>query len=232
MHIHLNGADLGAIARWREAGLIDGVTTNPAIAAAGAAATGGHPVELLREIVRIMGPDGQVFAQVLSRDAAEQLEEARFLAGLGPRMVIKVLMDTVGQRSIPLMVAAGVQVAATAVNSVGRAIAAARCGAHYVIPYYGWLEDAMEAPTGLADDIAAIYRTQGYRTHLHVLVRRVADLRAAGLAGAWGVLLDAPDIERIFFHHAQTDVAVNRQHAAWRERFGETTWLQHRGHGG
>jgi len=223
MEIFANTADLTQLARFRELGLISGVTTNPAICAAGAVSK--DPVELIRRIVEVMG-EGQVFVQVISREPARQLEEAQFLAGLGPKIVIKVPMDSAGMRSIPHMVSAGLQVAATAVNSVGRAILAGQCGAHYAIPYYGWLEDTMEAPTGLVEDMAQIYRAQGYRTRLHILCRRVADLRAAARAGAWGVLLDPPDLDRLFFHHAQTELAVNRQAQAWGQHYGDADWLQ------
>ena len=48
----------------------------------------------------------------------------------------------------------------------------------------------------LVEDMAEIYRAQGYATRLHILCRRVADLRAAARAGAWGVLLDPPDLDR------------------------------------
>ena len=168
--------------------------------------------------------DGAVFVQVLAREPQLQLEEARFLATLGPHMVIKVLADEIGLQSMPQMVQAGLQVAATAVNSIGRAILAGECGAHYAIPYYGWLEDSQEAATGLLEDMAEIYGAQGYATRLHVLCRRVADLRLAARVGAWGVLLDPPDLER-FFHHAQTDVAVKRQHDAWSKEFGDLNWL-------
>jgi len=224
MEIFANTADLVQLARYRELGLISGVTTNPAICAMNAVSK--NPVELIRRIVDVMG-DGHVFVQVLATDPESQLEEARFIAGLGPRMVVKVPMDKVGMRSIPRMVEAGFQVAATAVNSIGRAIIAGECGAHYAIPYYGWLEDSLEAPTGLVDDMAEIYRMQRYTTKLHVLCRRVTDLRIAARAGAWGVLLDPPDLDR-FFHHAQTDVAVNRQVEAWAKHYGDVNWLHYR----
>ena len=153
MEIFANTADLVQLAHYRELGLISGVTTNPAICAVGAVSA--NPVDLIRRIVEVMG-DGFVFVQVLSREPQSQLDEALFLNELGPNMVIKVLMDKVGYRSIPRMVAAGLQVSATAVNSIGRAIAAGECGAHYAIPYYGWLEDSLESATALVDDMAQI----------------------------------------------------------------------------
>ncbi len=221
MQIFANTADVAQLRHYRSMGLISGVTTNPAICAAHA--NGRNPIELIRDIVQVMGDDA-VFVQVLAREPQLQVEEAQFLATLGPNIVIKALMDAVGQQSIPRMVQAGLQVAATAVNSIGRAILAGACGAHYAIPYFGWLEDSQEAASGLVEDMAQIYRAQGYATRLHVLCRRVPDLRLAARVGAWGVLLDPPDLER-FFHHAQTEIAVKRQHDAWAEQFGEVNWL-------
>jgi transaldolase len=224
MKIFIDTGDVEQIGEYRRLGLISGVTTNPEIC--GQCAVSSNPVELIKRIVAVM-EDGYVFVQVMTRDPAKQLEEAKFLAGLGPNIVVKVIMDKVGIRSIPLMVKTGLQVSATAVNSIGRAILAAECGAHYIIPYYGWLEDALEAPTGLIEDVAAVYRAQQYATRMHVYCRRVIDIKKAAQAGAWGVLLAPQDLER-FFHHAQTDVAVNCHAAAWRKQYGETNWLDYR----
>ena len=115
MKIFIDAANIEQIAEYRRLGLICGVTTNPEICGQGAISA--NPVDLIKRIVAVMG-DGHVFVQVVSRDPAQQL---------------------VGIKSIPRMVQAGLQVSATAVNSIGRAILAGKCGAHYMIPYYGWL---------------------------------------------------------------------------------------------
>jgi len=224
MNIFIDTADVNQIIEYRRLGLITGVTTNPEILAQ--CAVSRNPLDLIRKVVDAMG-DGYVFVQVVSRDPERQLEEAKFLSGLGPKIVVKVVMDKIGLQSIPRMVKAGLQVSATAVNSIGRAILAGECGAHYMIPYYGWLEDAMESPTGLIENVAAIYRAQKYQTRLHVYCRRVIDIERAAMAGAWGVLLQPPDLER-FFHHAQTEVAVGAHAAAWRKQYGDTCWLDYR----
>ena len=225
MKIFIDTADVDRIVEYRQLGLISGVTTNPEICAQFAVSK--NPVDLIRQIVAVM-EGGYVFVQVISTDPVTQVGEAKFLSGLGPNIVVKVPMDRAGMKSIPRMVEAGLQVAATAVNSIGRAIVAAECGAHYMIPYYGWLEDTMELPTGLIEDAAAIYQAQRYHTRVHVYCRRVIDIRTAALAGAWGVLLQPQDLER-FFYHAQTAVAVSAHAAAWNKQYGNTCWLNYRG---
>lgn len=224
MNIFIDTADIDQIVEYRRLGLIAGVTTNPEICAQ--CAVSGNPLDLIRKVVAAM-EGGYVFVQVVSRDPDRQLEEAKFLSGLGPKIVVKVLMDKVGLQSIPRMVKAGLQVSATAVNSMGRAILAAECGAHYMIPYYGWLEDSMESPTGLIENVAAVYRAQRYQTRLHIYCRRMVDVQKAAVAGAWGVLLPPQDLER-FFQHAQTEVAVGAHAAAWRKQYGNTCWLDFR----
>ena len=124
------------------------------------------------------------------------------------------------------MVAAGVQVSATAVNSIGRAILAGECGAHFMIPYYGYLKDVIEEESHFIEDVAAVYSAQKYTTKMHIYCRRVDDFTRAAKAGAWGVLLQPQDLER-FFHHAQTDIAVNGHRAAWEKQYGQTTWLDY-----
>ena len=44
-------------------------------------------------------------------------------------------------------------------------------------------------------------------------------------AGAWGVLLEPPDLQR-FFDHPHSAVAINGHRAGWDARYGkDTTWL-------
>jgi len=221
MKIFIDGANCEAIRHYRELGLIQGVTTNPGIM--GDDAISKNPLDLLRNIVSVMG-DGFVFVQVTGKDAATQLQEAKQLSALGPNMVIKVIMDKTGLKSIPKMVAAGLQVSATAVNSIGRAILAGECGAHYMIPYYGYLEDVAERESGFIEEVASIYAAQKYSTKMHIYCRRVDDIRRAATAGAWGVLLAGPDLDR-FFQHAQTDIAVNGHRSSWEKAYGCATWL-------
>lgn len=221
MKIFLDGADCDVLLYYRELGLVHGVTTNPEIIAIHAVSK--NPFDLLKKVIATMGND-YVFVQVAGKDPNTQVEEAKLLSALGPNIVIKVLMDHTGLRSIPKMVAAGLQVSATAVNSIGRAILAAEAGAHFIIPYYGWFEDTAEEPTHFLEDVAAIYAAQKYSTKLHVYCRRVDDVRRAAKAGAWGVLLQPADLER-FFHHAQSNIAVNGHRAAWDKQYGDHSWL-------
>jgi fructose-6-phosphate aldolase 1 len=222
MEIYIDSADPAEILRFRRLGIVHGVTTNPG--SFGSAGQSSNPADLLRAILDSAG-GAQVFVQVRARDPLAQLEEAQLLNAMGPAIVIKVIIDEVGFQSIPKLLKAGLQVCATAVNSAGRAILAAECGSHYVIPYYGWLEDSHDRSTHLISDIAEIYQAQRYQTKLHVFCRRMTDVIVAAKAGAWGVLLEPQDLQR-FFDHPHSAVAVDGHRANWDARYGQgTTWL-------
>jgi fructose-6-phosphate aldolase 1 len=222
MEIYIDTAEVAQIRRYRQLGLVKGVTTNPG--SLGSAGRSSNPAELLRAIVDA-ADGGSVFVQVRARDPQAQIQEAVLLNAMGPAIIIKVIMDEVGFQSIPKMVKAGLQVSATAVNSVGRAILAAECGAHYMIPYYGWLEDSHELSTHLISTVAEIYQVQRYQTKMHVFCRRMADVIMAAKSGAWGVLLEPQDLQR-FFDHPHSAVAVEGHRASWDARYGkDTTWL-------
>jgi len=221
MQIYIDTTDVVEIRRYRELGLIKGVTTNPG---SFGASTGSNPLDLLTDIVDAAG-GLPVFVQVRARTAAGQVDEAVRLQGRYPNIVVKVIMDEVGLQSIPKMVYAGLTVSATAVNSVGRAILAGEVGAHYMIPYFGWLEDSHDCPTNLIADVAAVYAAQQYATKMHVFCRRSSHVIEAAKAGVWGVLLEPNDL-RCFFDHPHSAAAVDGHRASWDALYGaETTWL-------
>ena len=222
MQIFIDCADPEEIRHYRKLGLAQGVTTNPG--SFGACGRTSNPVDLMRSVLE--AADGiPVFIQVRARDPLAQVQEAKLISAMGSPIVIKVIMDEVGFQSIPLMVKEGLQVSATTVNSVGRAILAAQCGAHYMIPYYGWMEDCQDRSTNLIADAAEIYHAQGYATKIHVYCRRMVDVMVAAKAGAWGVLLEPKDLQR-FFDHPLSATALEGQRSSWESRYGAgTTWL-------
>ena len=76
MKIFLDTADVAEIREYAASGLVDGVTTNPSLAAK----TGRDYVELLKEICAIV--PGSVSAEVLATDFDGMMKEG---SGLRPR---------------------------------------------------------------------------------------------------------------------------------------------------
>jgi len=221
MKFFIDSANPDEIRQALEANLASGVTTNPGLF--GRQGRGKNPLEALEEILAAAAGH-PVFVQVLSGDAAGQLEEARRLSRIGGNIAFKVILGEESLKSIPQMVALGLQVAATTVNSVGRALLAANAGAHFVIPYFGWIEQTVDRPTNLVADIAAIYRAGGYETKLVFYARDLRHVLEGALAGAFACTMEPENLHKLFFH-PQSEVAVQDHRSAWDARFGKVTWL-------
>ena len=94
MKLYLNScepAEIREIAQW---GILDGVTMNPTMVAA----INRDYVRNLKEICAIADID--VFAQVVAERAEQMVEEAKALAALHPRVIVKVQTSADGVQAI------------------------------------------------------------------------------------------------------------------------------------
>jgi transaldolase len=222
MKFFIDSADPDEIRRAIESNLVSGVTTNPGLF--GRQGRGRNPREALEGILAAAA-GRPVFVQLLRGDAAGQVEEAKRLSGMGENITFKVILGEESLKSIPSIASLGLKVAATTVNSVGRALLAANAGAHFVIPYYGWIEQTVDRSTNLVADIAAIYKAGGYETELVSYARDLRHVLESALAGAHACTLEPENLRKLFFH-PQSEVAVGDHRSAWEARFGKVTWLE------
>src|SRR5690606_20317916 len=125
MKIFLDTADLSEIRRAAEAGLIDGITTNPSLLAK-AAGTEGNPREILAENCRAV--DGPVSAEGVATDTEEMVREGRELAKIADNIVIKVPLIESGLRACRQFRAEGIPVNVTLCFSPSQALLAAKAG--------------------------------------------------------------------------------------------------------
>ena len=95
MKIFLDTADLKEIRRAADAGLIDGVTTNPTLLAR--AAEGRDAKAIFKDIAEIV--DGPVSAEVVGMDADTMISEGLRLAALHSNIVIKVPLTEDGLKA-------------------------------------------------------------------------------------------------------------------------------------
>ena len=119
----------------------------------------------------------------------------------------------------------GAEVPLAEFPSWGRALLAANAGAHFVIPYYGWLEQTVDRSTNLVADIAAIYKAGGYETELVSYARDLRHVLESALAGAHACTLEPENLRKLFFH-PRSEVAVGDHRSAREAKFGKVTWLE------
>ena len=164
MKIFLDTADIHEIRRAADAGLIDGVTTNPSLIAQ---ASGGRDAkEIFREIAEIV--DGPVSAEVVGLDAETMLSEGRRLAELHPNIVIKVPLTEDGLKACRQFRAERIGVNVTLCFSPLQALLAAKAGATFISPFVGRLDDIGAEGMELISQIRQIYDNYDMDTEILV----------------------------------------------------------------
>jgi transaldolase len=219
MKLYLNScepAEVREIAQW---GILDGVTMNPTMVAA----LNRDYVRNLKEICAIADMD--VFAQAVSEGAAKMVEEAKALAALHPRVIVKVQTNADGVQAISQLKKAGIRTCATAIHSTLEAIAAGRAGADHAAVFIGLLGEVDENPTDqLIATIREIYDQHGLPTQLMAAVRSASQLVQSLAAGA-DEITAPPSVWKLFFQNGHTLARWNAFASNWRKAYGDRNWI-------
>lgn len=212
MKFFIDTADLDEIRELVDTGLVDGVTTNPSLAAK----SGRHFLDLIAEICEIV--PGPVSAEVAATDFETMLAEARILAGISENVAVKVPLTPAGLKVCATLSPDGAMINVTLCFSPAQALLAAKAGAMFVSPFVGRLDDVGQDGMSLIVDIQDIYAKHPFlETKVLVAsVRGPAHVVAAARAGAY-VATMPPAVFRQLFAHPLTDQGLARFLADWRE---------------
>jgi transaldolase len=219
MKIFLDTANLDEIRRGAELGVLDGITTNPTLAA-----RENRPFrELILEACEILR-GGVVNAEVVSTDAEGMLREGRELASWHPSIVVKVPMLPEGIRAVRLLRDHGIRTNVTLVFSPAQALLAAKAGAYFVSPFLGRLDDIAQDGLGLLREIVSIYRNYRFETQvLAASLRHPMHITEAAKIGADIATMPYKVFEQLF-RHPLTDRGLETFLKDWakaRESLGE-----------
>ena len=162
MKIFLDTADLSEIRRAADAGLIDGITTNPSLVAK--VAENRDVTEMYREICEAV--DGPVSLEVVAVDRDTMVEEGRKLAAIHPNAVVKVPLTEAGLKACRALVDEGFKTNVTLCFSVSQALLAAKAGATFVSPFIGRIDDISGEGMQLIHQIRQVYGNFGYDTEI------------------------------------------------------------------
>jgi len=170
------------IRRAAEAGLIDGVTTNPTLLSREAGAE-QDPRDILIEICRAV--DGPISAEVIALDVDDMIREGRELAKIASNIVVKVPLTEAGLRACRALRSEGIGVNVTLCFSPTQALLAAKAGATFVSPFVGRLDDVSSDGMELIRQIRTIYDNYGFETEiLAASIRHPQHVVEAALIGA------------------------------------------------
>jgi len=196
MKFFLDTASVDEIRQAMSLGVLDGITTNPTLAA-----KEKKPFrEQVLEICEIVQP-GVVNAEVVSTDTEGILREAREVASWHPNIVVKVPMIPDGVRAMKTLVREGIRINVTLVFSATQALIVAKAGAYFVSPFLGRLDDISENGLLLLRDILEIYRAYSFSTQvLAASLRHPIHVLEAAKLGAHIGTMPFKVFEQLFKH--------------------------------
>lgn len=198
MHLYLDTANLEEIKKYTNFGFIDGVTTNPALAAK----EGLGQQEIEAEIVKICNiVDGLVSIEVYAITYEEMLKEGRHYHTLAPNIVVKLPTTEDGLRACKTLTDEGIKTNMTLVFSPTQAIMAAKMGATLVSPFVGRVEDALFDGLELVAAIREIFDNYGFETKiLAASFRSVKQISEVAQIGADIATISPALMEKLIKH--------------------------------
>ncbi|MFQ5941002.1 MAG: fructose-6-phosphate aldolase [Nitrososphaerales archaeon] len=195
MKIFLDTANLEAIRKYDDMGILDGITTNPTLLSK----EKGDPVEIMAEIVRIV--KGPVSLEVVSTNTEGMLEEAHRLKKFGSNVVVKIPMIADGLKAIKKLNGESVSTNCTLIFSANQAVLAAKAGASYVSPFIGRLDDAGQIGMDVIREAVQIFRNYNITTEVIVAsVRHPLHVIEAGKIGADIVTMPSDVLGKMIKH--------------------------------
>lgn len=211
MKIFLDTADVSEIRRAADAGLIDGVTTNPSLMAK--VGEGRDPKEIFLEICAAV--DGPVSAEVVALEKDDMIAEGRRLAALHDNIVVKLPLIEEGLRACRALSAEGIRTNVTLCFSAPQALMAAKAGATFVSPFVGRLDDISAEGMGLIAQIRQVYDNYGLETEiLAASIRHPMHMVESMLQGADCATLPSKVLYQLL-KHPLTDRGLEAFLADW-----------------
>ncbi|HXE80122.1 MAG TPA: fructose-6-phosphate aldolase [Vicinamibacterales bacterium] len=190
-------------------GILDGATTNPSLMAK----QKEDPRTILKEICRLV--QGPVSAEVVTTTAQEMVREGRDLARIDDHIVVKVPFGKEGLKACRTLTQDGIRVNVTLIFSPTQALLAAKCGAAYVSPFIGRLDDIATEGMRLIEEIVEIFDNYEFGTEVLVAsVRHPVHVVQAARLGADICTCPAAVLENMF-NHPLTDIGLERFLKDW-----------------
>ncbi|MGC2857596.1 fructose-6-phosphate aldolase [Novispirillum sp. DQ9] len=200
MKFFIDTADLDEIRALSDTGLVDGVTTNPTLAAK----SGRKFLDLVAEICDVV--PGPVSAEVTALDFPTMMKEADVLRRIAPNVAVKVPLTPDGLKTCRAIADDGGLVNVTLCFSANQALLAAKAGAAFISPFVGRLDDIGHDGMGLIAEIAEVYSNYPDLTTeiLAASIRHPMHVAEAARIGAH-VATMPPKVLRQMFDHPLTE---------------------------
>lgn len=195
MEFFVDTADTAEIGKLADAGLLDGVTTNPSLVKK----SGRDFLEVVAEIAQLVR--GPVSAETVATDFDTMLAEGHKVAKIADNIAVKVPLTVDGLRTCKALRSEGIMVNVTLCFSANQALLAAKAGASFISPFVGRHDDISQDGMALIEDIRLIYDNYGFETKiLAASLRHPHHVLEAARIGADVVTVPPAVIWRLFDH--------------------------------
>lgn len=153
MEFMLDTVNLAEIKKWAQILPLAGVTSNPTIIKREGEL---DFFEHLKKVRKLIGPQPSLHVQVVAKDTAGMVAEAKKLqAELGGNLYIKIPVTQEGLVAIKQLKQADFKVTATAIYTTMQGLLALEAGADYLAPYYNRMENLDTDPVALIAQLAS-----------------------------------------------------------------------------
>ncbi len=195
MQLFLDSADMSEIKRATDWGIIDGVTTNPSLAA-----KQNQPFDkLVTEICQLV--QGPVSAEVIATDYDGIVEQARKVASWDDHVVVKVPLIKEGLKAVKTLTEEGIDTNVTLNFQANQGLLAMKAGATYLSPFIGRLDDRGQSGLQLIDQLVTIKHNYGFETEiLAASIRHPDHVLQCALLGADVATLPFSALEKLYAH--------------------------------
>lgn len=204
MKLFIDSANPREIKAMWEAGIIDGVTTNPTLATKAG-------IEYKKAVDEILATvDGDISLEVLSTDTAGMLKEARALSKIHKNVVVKLPITPEGLKALRILNSENIRINMTLVFSANQALLVAKNNAYIVSPFAGRLDDIGHTAIDVISEIRQIYDNYDFKTQiLFASVRSPLHVKQAALAGADIATCPYEVLEKLI-RHPLTDIGLKK----------------------
>lgn len=212
MKIFLDTANVAAIKKWAETGLIDGVTTNPTHLSK----EGGDPKKVVLEICNLL-PAGEISVEVTQEEPNDVYKQAKIIAALADNILVKVPCHKNYYGIIKKLVEEGVKLNITLVFTLVQGLMMSKLGVQYISPFVGRLDDIDANGIQLLYDLRQMIDMNEFETKiLAASLRHERHVHDAILAGVDALTLPIDVFEKCL-DHPLTDKGMLLFLADWKK---------------
>lgn len=212
MKIFLDTANIPAIKKWAQTGLIDGVTTNPSHLSK----EGGDPKKQVLEICSIL-PEGEISVEVTEKDPQAVYKQAKEIAALHKNIFVKVPCHADYYAVIKRLVDEDVSLNITLVFTVIQGLMMCKMGVAMISPFIGRWDDIDVEGIDVLYEMREMMDQYDFRTELLAAsIRGVRHFHKSILAGADIVTLPIDVFEKSI-EHPLTNAGIEKFDADWKK---------------